>query len=86
MTRVVAICHSLEIETFCSVLHQQEREEKGMSYDEIVAHCCKEIENCDGMLALIRSQEESNGMKVELEHLQTLGKPLFLVIREGLDF
>jgi hypothetical protein len=86
MTRIVGICSSLGIETFCSVLKEEERRTKGMSYDQILATCCGEIEHCDGMLALIRSETESNGMKVELERLQSLEKPLFLVIREGLDF
>lgn len=86
MTRVVAICQSLGIETFCSVLLEHEWREKGMSYDEILEICCKEIDHCDAMLALIWSDQESNGMRVELERLQALEKPLFLVIREGLDF
>lgn len=86
MTRVVAICQSLGIETFCSVLLEHEWREKGMSYDEILEICCKEIDHCDAMLALIWSDQESNGMRVELERLQALEKPLFLVIRKGLDF
>jgi hypothetical protein len=65
---------------------EDERRSKGMSYDEILATCCHELKHCDGMLALIWSEKESNGMKVELEHLQSLNKPLFLVIREWLDF
>lgn len=85
MTRVVAICHSLGLETFCSMLMEDEWRAQWRDYDQILAHCLTELDSCDAMLALIWTDEVSNGMQVELEHLQASNKPLFLVIREDLD-
>ncbi len=85
MTRVVAICHSLGLETFCSVLMEETWRAKWRDYDQILAHCLTELDSCDAMLALIWTDEVSTGMQVELEHLQASNKPLFLVIREDLD-
>jgi nucleoside 2-deoxyribosyltransferase len=67
------------------MLMEDEWRAQWRDYDQILAHCLTELDSCDAMLALIWTDEVSNGMQVELEHLQASNKPLFLVIREDLD-
>lgn len=54
-------------EVFCSLYHEKDFKQKGMHIDEIYEYCCKVQKQMDLILWLIRSDQDSYGMKIELE-------------------
>ena len=57
-----------------------------MNIDEIYAHCLKEQESCDGFMALIKSEDRSSGMEMELKKAKELGQRQILLIKNDLEF
>lgn len=54
-------------EVFCSLYHENEFNQKGMNIDEIYDYCCQIQKDMDVVLWLIWNDQDSYGMKLELE-------------------
>lgn len=71
---------------FCSITKEDFFQEQAWSVDAIYDYCLKEQENCDLILAFIRSEEKSLGMEKELEKAIEINQNMVLAIQETLDF
>ena len=60
--------------------------EEKMDSDQIYDYCLKEQENCDCFIALIKSNDKSKGMELELDNAIKLGQKIILLIHEDLEF
>ena len=73
-------------DVFCSFFLEDYFRKEGMNTDEIYSHCLKEQESCDGFMALIKSEDKSSGMEMELNKAIELGQKNILLIRNDLNF
>lgn len=73
-------------DVFCSLEEETYFSSQNMTSDEIYSYCLKRQEESDIFLPLIKSQDKSTGMELELEKARELGQHCALLIKEGLGF
>lgn len=81
------VCAALRIKRnaiFCSLWLDEVFQQGEMSPDHIYDYCLKRIAENDILLAIIRREEESKGMLLELDEALSLNKKIILFIQKGL--
>ena len=81
---ILEILESAGHSVFCSFSLEDYFREQEWSVEEIYAYCLAEQEKCDIVLAIVKSEDRSRGMEVELEHARTLNQKCVLAIRKEL--
>ncbi len=83
------VCSKLKTkghDVFCSFFLEDYFKKERMNIGQIYTYCLKKQENCDVFMALIKSEDSSSGMKIELEKAIELGQKNILLIRSDLEF
>jgi nucleoside 2-deoxyribosyltransferase len=70
-------------EVYCSIEDEAWFREKKHTNKEIMEHAFKIIDECDLLLAYIKSDEKSEGMLVEIGYFIGKGKPFALALKRG---
>jgi len=72
---------------FCSIDLQQFYKKNGMSsYQSQLDYCLQQQKDSDTVIAIIKSEEVSNGMLAELKLSKKFQQKVFLIIKKGLKF
>lgn len=70
-------------EVYCSIEDEAWFREKKHTNKEIMEHAFKNLDECDLLLAFIKSDEKSEGMLVEIGYFLGKGKPVALALKQG---
>lgn len=72
-------------DVFCSLFLEEFFNEKWLSIQERYDYCIQEQEKKDFMIAFIRNEFQSTGMKWELEKAKEHRQTILLLIKEGIE-
>ena len=67
---------------YCSFLDNEMRNER--SKEELINNAFKKIDELDGVLAIIKSEDKSEGMLIELGYAVAKGKKVVLLIKKNI--
>lgn len=70
-------------EVFCSFYNNYFYKENNFSYKQILDHALTELDNSDCVFALIKSEEKSEGMLLELGYAYSKNKKIILAIKSN---
>jgi hypothetical protein len=73
-------------DVFCSFFLEDYFRKEGMNTSDIYSYCLHEQESCDGFMALIKSEDRSSGMEMELHKANELNQHQVLLIKNDLYF
>ncbi len=71
---------------FCSFWHENEFQRKGYTAEQMYNFCLNELKKCKTVVFLIRSEKDSQGMKIELKHALNNSKKIIVIIKKDLEF
>ena len=81
-----AIKTALEAEghsVYCSFWSERLFREGSFTNGQIIEHAFSEIDKTDGVFALVKSADKSEGMLLEIGYALAEGKKLFLAVKKG---
>lgn len=77
------VCDELERaghEVFCSLWREEEYKQKHFSPKDILSDAFSEMDNCDLLLAVVRTNDRSEGMLMEVGYVLAKRKPIYGVV------
>ncbi len=78
------VCDELERaghEVFCSLWREEEYKQKQLSPKEILWDAFGEMDICDVLLAIVRSNDRSEGMLMEVGYALAQKKPIYVAVQ-----
>lgn len=86
LTDVKSELEAKKFNVFCSFDLEEYFQQEKMGLEEIYSYCIKEQKTCDCIIALIKSEESSKGMEMELSKAIEFQQKIILLIKSDLDF
>lgn len=71
---------------FCSLNLEEYFQANNFTKQQIYDYCLEKQKDYDCLLAIVKSDKESYGMKLEVEKAIELSQPIILIIRKDLNF
>jgi hypothetical protein len=76
-----SVCQSLRLggnNVFCSLEHEADFREQGLTTDQIYNFCLEKFSEHEGLFVFVRSVNRSKGIELELDRAKMLSKPVYV--------
>lgn len=83
LEKITTTFESKGISVFCSFRHNEFFQRENYSYKQKIDYALVELDESDYIFALIKSEEKSEGMLLELGYAYAKGKKIILAKKEG---